>query len=527
MAPPHCSPDYEDNDEDDIEAAAEAEAHLRKRFLCTQLTDCAKVVEINAHKMSQFAAAGGGGWRQAHILRHNLAAIRDTVYTIEFALEELVDALARISLERNDSKATEFHQLSAPLFTSQSLIRRLRANLDGTGWSLQALARQTAAPLGTNDALDQFVAVLRQLPRDCYRLVQWIYLLGVWNNGGTGPAVFLSTSTHPHSHSVPPPPAPQPYTSPPINAQRYSTSSSSTSNESPRNSANTPKVNFQQQKPVSPAKPVDIVPLQAPTMAEINMDGGESTTSSNTSSLNMEDTVTDQQLGSKNMNKLNSPIKKNVSISHEEPEEASKVYEEDDLMSVASESIDSLYGDYTLVGADQTSSRPGSAASGNVAMVRPQPKNLVSGHNGVGSPRETRRRGMTQTQLELAKGLEEEDRELMRFYQPQVEANTQELCRLVDEFFTIVEEHQAAKSFVQKIQMICIKTQTLVGFQEIARLLAKEANSLDGLLNECVGSARIAKDKSQSVAAVQQMVTSVMAVSQAALNLKSFWKSCV
>jgi mevalonate pyrophosphate decarboxylase len=32
------------------------QAQLRKRFLCSQLTDCAKVIEINVLKMEQFVA---------------------------------------------------------------------------------------------------------------------------------------------------------------------------------------------------------------------------------------------------------------------------------------------------------------------------------------------------------------------------------------------------------------------------------------------------------------------------------------
>lgn len=83
---------------------ADAEAHLRKRFLCTQLTDCAKVIEINSHKMNQFTIVGDNklndnNWRQPNLLKKNLSAIRDTMYTIEFALDELVEGLARVNLD--------------------------------------------------------------------------------------------------------------------------------------------------------------------------------------------------------------------------------------------------------------------------------------------------------------------------------------------------------------------------------------------------------------------------------------------
>ncbi|KAI1717952.1 serine rich protein interaction domain-containing protein [Ditylenchus destructor] len=598
--PPYCSPDYDD---EDCEAAAEAEAHLRKRFLCTQLTDCVKVIEINALKMSQFAAAGGGGWREAHILRHNLAAIRDTVYTIEFALEELVDALVRISVDRNNPKASEFRQLSAPLLASQSLIRRLRANLDATGWSLQALSRPATNNSG-NDALDQFVAVLRQLPRDCYKLVQWVYLLEVWNGDGSGTATFLPSS----SHAAPPSPAPVPYTMPYSRSKPYNTSSNNVRNSSsssasdepssPRNSgynsSNSPQSRYSQPSNYRPANhstspvfnnqihsiprigmksPSNVDPPRrppdtsrftentTPTSAEV-MDGGESTTSSAASSTTMDDLVSQSQATTQNSKP---PITTNTSAEekplklqsrdeispkqtvsqpsqdHEEDdgEPPSRVYEEDDLMSVASESVDSLYGDYSFVNASRSppsdtinrAKYPDRVQNNrNISFASPiQQRRNLHARNGDKPPSGRNAIGI----------LSEEEKELLRFYQPQIDSNIAELCRLVDEFFTVVEKNsQSAKTFVQKIQMICIKVQTLVCIArmvakdditkvspELKSTLEKEANKLDGLLNECVGSARIAKDKTQNVQAVQAMVFSVSEVSQAALNLKAFWKT--
>jgi hypothetical protein len=62
--------------------ALEAKAQLQKRFFCSQLNDCAKVIEIGSLKMDQFVNSSLeiGGWRQPHILRHNLGAIRDTMF---------------------------------------------------------------------------------------------------------------------------------------------------------------------------------------------------------------------------------------------------------------------------------------------------------------------------------------------------------------------------------------------------------------------------------------------------------------
>lgn len=59
--------------------------------------------------------------------------------------------------------------------------------------------------------------------------------------------------------------------------------------------------------------------------------------------------------------------------------------------------------------------------------------------------------------------LNAEEREVLRFYEPQIDNNTDELWRLVEDFFNAVENNtpsssannkHAAKSVVQKIQMV-------------------------------------------------------------------------
>lgn len=61
-----------------------------------------------------------------------------------------------------------------------------------------------------NDSLDQFISILKQLPKDCFKLVQWVYQLGVWNDcQNDTTAIFLSsTATTISQNLLPPPPAP-------------------------------------------------------------------------------------------------------------------------------------------------------------------------------------------------------------------------------------------------------------------------------------------------------------------------------
>ena len=75
---------------------------MRKRILCAQMTDCAKVIEINGLKINQFTSAPN--WRYPHLLQRNLPIVQDTVYIIEAALDELLEFTQRISIPRGDPK---------------------------------------------------------------------------------------------------------------------------------------------------------------------------------------------------------------------------------------------------------------------------------------------------------------------------------------------------------------------------------------------------------------------------------------
>lgn len=56
----------------------------------------------------------------------------------------------------------EFKHLCNPIFTSQNMIKKLRANLDLTGWQLSISTRKPGQTTG-NNTLDQFVIILQQV----------------------------------------------------------------------------------------------------------------------------------------------------------------------------------------------------------------------------------------------------------------------------------------------------------------------------------------------------------------------------
>jgi len=134
------------------------------------------------------------------------------------------------------------------------------------------------------------------------------------------------------------------------------------------------------------------------------------------------------------------------------------------------------------------------------------------------------------------KDLTDEEKELLKFYAPQLETHTSGLCKLIDEFFNVIEQNQEPSKFVQKVRLIILEAQTLVYIGDnMAQCVAKPilraefrraSDKLNGLLTECVSNARLAKDQYPSVQPVQAMMNSVVAVSDAAQSLKHLGKTC-
>uniref|UniRef100_A0A914Y7C7 Uncharacterized protein n=1 Tax=Panagrolaimus superbus TaxID=310955 RepID=A0A914Y7C7_9BILA len=489
------------------------------------MTDCAKVIEINGLKMGQFTSTSN--WRHPHLLQRNIPGIQDTVYIIEAALDELLEFTQRISIGRGDPKQDEFIQMVAPLRTSQALIHRLRATLDSTQWNIHSLSRLNGNPVA-NDALDQFNAILYQLPKDCRKLVQWVYLLGTPSQGG---ANFLPR----HSPGAQPFPIISTPTPESMNFEKEQQQHSVPEYLAPRGGQ-------RQQPPQRPPPPLRQPPhhqqqisslslLTPPTMEEIAMDGGESTTSSNGSSSNATDIVQQQQQQSnlnipnsitptieqqqqphheRNLSTTGSVMEEDDLVSIAESTTAKQVYEEDDLMSVMSES--SLYQDYSLLGENGNS--------------LPRPQNRIRSN-----------RNIPKINSILFKDISEAEKDLLRPYAFELDSHMTGLCQLIEEFFNIIEQSHEPSNFVQKVRLLILKAQFLVNIGDhMAQCIAKPAlrselrhasDRLNSLLTQCVSNAQIAKEQYPSVEAVQAMMSSVVAVSDAAQHLKQLGKSCI
>ncbi|VDN40157.1 unnamed protein product [Gongylonema pulchrum] len=52
--------------------------------------------------------------------------------------------------------------------------------------------------------------------------------------------------------------------------------------------------------------------------------------------------------------------------------------------------------------------------------------------------------------MQVIKSLSEDDRQLIRFYSPQLDTHTEFLSKAIDEFLIVVEERMPPHDFVQK-----------------------------------------------------------------------------
>jgi hypothetical protein len=482
----------------------EDSAVMRKRILCAQMTDCAKVIEINGLKMAQFTSFSN--WRHPHLLQRNLPNIQDTVYIIESALDELLEFTQRISIGRGDPKQDEFIQMVAPLRTSQSLIHRLRATLDSMQWNIHSLSQLNGNPFA-NDALDQFICILQQLPKDCRKLVQWVYLLGTPSQGGANFLPRMSPGAQPFPITITTPtPEQNIHTVPEYLA--------------PRGASSRP--------PPPPVRQQQLSPISPPTMEEIAMDGGESTTSSNGSSAT---DIVQASSSSTIPNSITPTIEQSLSqrgnattsasagsVMEEDDlvsiAESKHVYEEDDLMSVISES--SLYQDYSLVGE-------------NGSLPRPQQQQRIRPNRN--------HQTIPKINPLLFKDISEVEKDLLRPYAYELDSHMNGLCGEIEEFFNIIESSHEPSNFVQKVRLLILKAQFLVNIGDhMAQCIQKPdvrsefrhaSDRLNSLLTQCVSNAQYAKEQYPSVEAVQAMMSSVVTVSDAAQYLKQLGKSCI
>ncbi|KAK6728865.1 hypothetical protein RB195_006122 [Necator americanus] len=469
LIPTTVAPSKTASGSDIVDEAVQA----RKRIVCSKMTECLRVIENSCSQIDKVTAPKL--WRAPHLLQANLNSLRDAVTTAQEALDMFVDGTGRISIDRKNPKADEFDGLLKPLLDTRAQIATLRKNLDSAGWTVSVLSRDSESS-HSMDALEQFIAALRKAPSDCRRLLQWTQLLIP-----SPTVIFLSPLTNIKPEFPKPIITSQLKTaeksanslgSPPFLDETKRLSSSSTSTVTSSDSS--------QPSSILVTKHNGDKPKGRVTFADEPRDRPSATSSV--------DSNGDYAKPMPSSSSRYGPPLSSVNRLQE-----TRIIEEDDLESVVSEG-ESLYQDYAYLD-DVVPGRSNGAV--NFAF------------NG---------------------NISDEDRQLVRFYAPQLDQHTESLSLAVEEFLGTVENNLPPREFVQKGKLIILAAHKLiyigdtvsqcVGDQSASNSLRQCADRLCELLKECVKATKLASEEYPELKSMQGMVDSIIAVSKTAHEMK-------
>nr|CDJ89218.1 enhancer of filamentation 1-like [Haemonchus contortus] len=443
----------------------------RKRIVCSQMSESLKAIDNACVQISKVTAPQH--WRAPHLLQSNLNTLRDAITTAHDALGVFVDGTGRISIDRKNPKAEELDGYLKPLLEARSHLTHLRKNLDAVGWTVSVLSRDSESSR-TMDTLDQFIAAIQKVPSDCRRLLQWTQLLVP-----SPTVVFLSPISDakietPILVSVAQPRAtdrsPHLLGSPPFLDETKRLSSSSTSTVTSSDSS--------QPSSILVTKHSSDKPKGRVTFADEPRDRPSATPSQD----NGECSKAPQLNGLQRYGPMSGPHRL----------QETRIIEEDDLESNVSEG-ENLFQDYAYL--DDVV--PGRSNAFNNAV-----NNSIS----------------------------DEDRQLVRFYAPQLDQHTESLSLAVEDFLGTVENNLPPREFVQKGKLIILAAHKLiyigdtvsqcVGDRAASNSLRQCADRLCELLKECVRATKLASEEYPELKSMQGMIDSIIAVSKTAHEMK-------
>ncbi|CAJ0594745.1 unnamed protein product [Cylicocyclus nassatus] len=439
----------------------------RKRIVCSKMSESLKVIENSCAQINKITAPQH--WRAPHLLQASLNSLRDAVITAHEAVDMFVDGTHRISIDRKNPKADEFDELLKPLLDLKNHMATLRKSLDSAGWTVAVLSRDNESPHSL-DALEQIIAALNKAPSDCRRLLQWTQILIP-----SPTVVFLSPMVNikpelprPMNTARMPDKSLNLLGSPPFLDETKRLSSSSTSTVTSSDSSQPSSILVTKHNGDKPKGRVTFAdePRDRPSAASSD----SSQDYSKQSQSNGTSKYTPHRL------------------------QETRIIEEDDLESVVSEG-ESLYQDYAYL--DDVVPGRSNGTVGN-------------GYNNS--------------------NISDEDRQLVRFYAPQLDQHTESLSLAVEEFLGTVENSLPPREFVQKGKLIILAAHKLiyigdtvsqcVSDQAASNSLRQCADRLCEQLKECVKATKLASEEYPELKSMQGMVDSIIAVSKTAHEMK-------
>ncbi|CAG9530088.1 unnamed protein product [Cercopithifilaria johnstoni] len=453
--------------------------NIRKQLICSKLVENYRYIENSVEKLNKCTAARA--WRQPHILQQHIFDIKEHVGMIASSMNGFLDAACRIAIDVINPKSEELKQLLPPLKSSTAIITQLKQNLDNTGWTLSALSRprNIYGTTSGSDALDQFLAVIKQLPIDCCKLIQWA-LLVVPSSG----VRFLTNGLK------------DSLSSDNITTSIYKSHDDPLLRTCETSGRTTIGTGLKRQSGTSTSSTMTISSLndtQTPQsiLASRTTFGPSTTTTSKQNRVTFADDLTTSHR-----------LSDSILEAH--------ILEEDDLESVISDR-DSFYQDSTIEAEDTE------VVSRKMTPITNLPP-------------------LSQLNIEVIKSLSDDDRQLIEFYSPQLDAHTEFLSKAIEEFLTVIEKQMPPHEFVQKGKLIILTAHKLIYMADtiaecissgdVSKEVKHAADRLLDVLKTCVQATKHAADEYLSVSAVQSMANCIVTVSRAAYDLKLLVKQC-
>ncbi|KAK6025837.1 hypothetical protein OSTOST_08250 [Ostertagia ostertagi] len=387
---------------------------------------------------------------------------------------------------------SELDDLLRPLVETRNHLTHLRKNLDAAGWTVSVLSRDSESSRSM-DSLEQFIAAVQKVPSDCRRLLQWTQLLIPSSS-----IVFLSPIADTKPEVAVPITVTQPKAndrpahllgyevfqmlfarrisqhllrSPPFLDETKRLSSSSTSTVTSSDSSQPSSILVTKHSGDKPKGRVTFAdePRDRPSVA-LSHDNGECSKAPH----------------------MNGSLRFAMPSSGPHRLQETRIIEEDDLESNVSEG-ESLFQDYAYLD--------------DVVPGRSNSFNNVANNS-----------------------ISDEDRQLVRFYAPQLDQHTESLSLAIEDFLGTVENNLPPREFVQKGKLIILAAHKLiyigdtvsqcVGDRAASNSLRQCADRLCELLKECVRATKLASEEYPELKSMQGMIDSIIAVSKTAQEMK-------
>ncbi|KRX46914.1 Breast cancer anti-estrogen resistance protein 1 [Trichinella murrelli] len=128
--------------------------------------------------------------------------------------------------------------------------------------------------------------------------------------------------------------------------------------------------------------------------------------------------------------------------------------------------------------------------------------------------------------------LDVDDRRLLRFYSSQIDSHIHCLSSAINDFLAAVENNQPPRSFIGLGKLVILAAHKLVYIgdniaqcvhsRSVQLIVTEHADRLCDVLRACVASTKLAAQNYPAIPSIQAMISSVVAVSQSAQQLRLF-----